>query len=406
VSGTTELDAEDPQYRSSREILQWASILSEPLLITQHGDEIDSDRQETRAKFQQYFAETGSRACHLIPLVDEEGRVGVLLFESSDPDFLSEAHLEMIKVLASQATVALRNASLYKEVPFIGVLQPLVDKKKKFLSLEKHRRAAITVAAAAVAIFLLAFPLPLRVDGNAVVAPARVAHVGSEVEGVIKSLAVREGDAIKKGAAIAALEDWEYRSALAAANAKHQTAVAQMDRALANNDGTEAGIQKAQADFWRSEVARAEERLAKAVIRSPIDGVIATPRIESLVGHKLKEGESFADIVDNSEELVDVAVDETDITLVKRGQKAKLKLDGFPERTFRGQVAVVSPQAILQNTEPVFYARIAVQNPDNALRSGMQGRGKISTGWRPAGVVMFRRIGIWIWTKLWAWFGW
>jgi hypothetical protein len=36
----------------------------------------------------------------------------------------------------------------------------------------------------------------------------------------------------------------------------------------------------------------------------------------------------------------------------------------------------------------------------------MQGRGKISTGWRPAGVVMFRRIGMWIWTKLWDWFGW
>lgn len=406
VSGTTELNADDPQYRSLLEILQWASILSEPLLITQHGDEIDSDREETRAKFQQYFAETGARACHLIPLVDEEGRVGVLLFESTDPDFLSEAHLEMIKVLASQATVALRNASLYKEVPFIGVLQPLIDKKKKFLALEKHRRAAITVAAAAVAIFLLAFPLPLRVDGDAVVAPARVAHVGAEFEGVIKTVDIREGDVVKKGSPIAELQDWEYRSALAAAKAKHQTAVSQMDRALANNDGTEAGIQRAQADYWASEVTRAEERLANTIIRSPIDGIIATPQIETLIGHKLREGESFADIVDNSEELVDVAVDATDVALLKRGQKANLKLDSFPERTFHGRVAVVSPQGILQNGEPIFFARIAVSNPDSALRSGMQGRGKISTGWRSAGVVMFRRIGIWIWTKLWGWVGW
>jgi RND family efflux transporter MFP subunit len=406
VSGTTQLNADDPQYRSLREILDWASLLSEPLLVTQHGERIDSDREETRAKFEQYFEETGPRACHLIPLVDEEGRVGVLLFESSDPDFLSEAHLEMIKVLASQATVALRNASLYKEVPFIGVLQPLIDKKKKFLSLEKHRRAAILVAAAAGVIFLLAFPLPLRVDGSAVVAPARIAHVGSEFEGVIKSVDVREGDVVRKGAAIATLEDGEYRSALAAANAKHQTSVARMDRALANNDGTEAGIEKAQADFWASEVARAEDRLGKTVIRSPIDGTIATPQIENLVGHKLKDGESFVDVVDNSEELVDISVDETDVGLLKAGQKASLKLDGFPERTFHGQVRVISPQGVFQNTEPIFFARIAVANPDNALRSGMQGRGKISTGLRSAGVVMFRRIGSWIWTKLWAWFGW
>src|SRR6266496_2308828 len=225
VSGTTQINADDPQYRTLREILQWAAILSEPLLVTQHEDEIDSDREETKAKFKHYFAETGARACHLLPLADEEGRVGVLLFESSDPDFLAEAHLEMIKVLASQATVALRNASLYKEVPFIGILQPLVDRKKKFLALEKHRRVTIVVGAAAAVVFLLAFPLPLRVDGNAVVAPARVAHVGAEFEGVIQAVDVREGDAVKKGSPIAQLEDWEYRSALAGAKAKREMAV-------------------------------------------------------------------------------------------------------------------------------------------------------------------------------------
>jgi len=400
------LNADDPQYRGLREILQWSAVLSEPLLVAQHGEEVEADREETKAKFQQYFAETGMRACHLLPLVDEEGRVGVLLFESSDPDFLAEAHLEMIKVLASQATVALRNASLYKEVPFISVLQPLVERKKRFLALEKHKRAALVIGVTAVVVFLLAFPLPLRVDGNAVVAPARIAHVGSEFEGVIKAVDVREGDAVKKGAAIAELEDWDYRSALAAAQAKHQTAVAAMDRALANSDGSEAGIQKAQADYWASEVMRAQDRLAKTIIRSPIDGVIATPQVETLVGHKLKEGDSFVDIVDNSEELVDVAIGEADVALLKPGQKANLKLDGFPERTFHGQVAVVSPQGVLQNAETTFFARVAVANPDSALRSGMQGRGKISTGWRPAGVVMFRRVGIWIWTKLWDWFGW
>src|SRR5262249_41323287 len=190
VSGTTELNEDDPQYRGLRGILRWGAMLKEPLTITQRGDEIDSDREETRAKFGEYFAETGVRACHIVPLADEEGRVGTLAFESSVPDFLSETHLEMVKVLASQATVALRNASLYKEVPFITVLQPLVEKRKKFLALEKHRRIAWIAAAGAAVLFLLVFPLPLRVDGNAVVAPARMARLGSEFEGVIKSVQV------------------------------------------------------------------------------------------------------------------------------------------------------------------------------------------------------------------------
>ncbi len=406
VSGTTQLNADDPQYRGLRDILKWGAVLSEPLLVTQRGEEIDSDREETRAKFREYFAETGMRACHVVPLADEEGRLGILLFESSDPDFLSEAHFEMIKVLASQATVALRNASLYKEVPFIGVLQPLLDKKKKFLALEKHRRATLIGAAVAASLFLVAFPMPLRVDGTAVVAPAHMAHLGADFEGIIKDVNVREGDVVKKGTVIARLEDWEYRSALAAAKAKYETAVAQMDHALANNDGTEAGMQRAQADYWSSELTRAQERLDRTSIRSPIDGVVATPQLENMVGRKLKVGDSFVDVVDNSQAMVDVAVTENDVSLLRSGEKASLKLDGFPELTFHGQVAVVSPQGVVQNDEHVFFARVSVANPNGALRSGMQGRGKVSTGWRPAGVVMFRKPGMWIWSKIWDWFGW
>jgi RND family efflux transporter MFP subunit len=406
VSGTPQLNADDPQYRGLRDILRWGAILKEPLLVAQRGEEIESDREETRAKFREYFAETGMRACHIIPLADEEGRVGILSFESSDPDFLSEAHLEMIKVLASQATVALRNASLYKEVPFATVLQPFLEKKKKFLALEKHRRVAWSVGVAAVLLFLLVFPLPLRVDGTAVVAPAHMARLGAEFEGVIKSVRVREGDLLKKGDVIANLEDWEYRSALAAAQAKYEISSAQMNRALANNDGSEAGIQRAQADYWVAEVTRAQERLNKTAIRSPIDGVVATPQIENLVGHKLKAGDTFVDIADSSQALVDVAIDGTDAGLLRPGEKARLKFESFPERTFRGQVVVVSPQGVLRDTDVVFFARVGVANPDAVLRAGMQGRGKIVTDWHSAGVVLLRKPAMWVWSKLWSWFGW
>lgn len=406
VSGTAQVNPDDPQYRQLNEILAWASVIQQSILVTQHDEKIEADREETRAKFAQYFAESGMRGFHLVPLLDEEGRVGSLTFESSDPDFLSEAHLEMIKVLASQATVALRNASLYKEVPFIGILEPLLQKKQKFLALEKRRRAALLGGAVAVLLFLIVFPLPLRVGGIAVVAPARAAHVGAGVEGVVRQVNVHEGEAVKEGAVLASLGDWEYRSGLAAAKAKYETAVSLMDRALANNDGTEAGIQRAQADYWQSEVARAEQGLNQTLLRSPLDGVVATQQVENMVGRKLKFGDTFAEVVDNSHALVDVRVDENDIALLRSGEKASIKLDGYPARTFHGEVSVVSPKAELQGDERVFYARVSVPSPDGALLAGMQGRGKISTGWRPAGVVIFRRAALWAWSKLWDWFGW
>jgi len=406
VSGTLEFDPKDPQIVELGQVLQWASLLQQPELITQHGEEISSEREATQAKFREYFAQSGMLGFHAVPLADDEGRVGVLSFESSDPDFLTSAHLEMIKVLASQATVALRNASLYKEVPFIGVLQPLVEKKRKFLALEKHRRITITVAAAAAVLFLALFPLPLRVDGTATVAPGHSARVGVDVEGIVKQVYVKEGDRVRKGTVIASLEDWDYRSALAAAQAKRETAVTLMNRALAVNDDTEAGIEQAQADYWTSEVARAQQRLDRTLVRSPIDGVLATAHLENLVGQKLKFGDPFADIVDNSQALVDVSVDQTDVGLVGAGETVRIKLDSFPARTFEGAVVVVSPLARLDGDTRIFSARVAVANPDSVLRAGMQGRGKVFTGWRPAGEVFFREPFMWIWSKLWDWFGW
>jgi RND family efflux transporter MFP subunit len=405
VSGTTQVNPEDPQFRGLNDILRWAVLLKDSLLVTQH-EEINAEREETRAKFRQYFAESGMRALYLVPLSDEEGRVGILAFESSDPDFLSEAHLEMIKVLAGQATVALRNASLYKEVPFIGVLEPLIQKKQRFLALEKRRRALLLILAGAAVLFLILFPLPLRVDGTAVVGPARAAHVGAQLEGVVRQVHVREGDRVTKGMVLASLEDWEYRSAFAAAKAKYETAASQMNRALAASDGAEAGLQRAQADFWSAEVARAQERLQQTLIRSPIDGVLATPHIENLVGRKLNYGDTFADIVDNSQALADVVIDEQDVSLIQPGQKTRIKLDGFPARTFIGEVAIVSPQGKPEGERRVFHARVSIPNEDGLLRPGMQGRGKVWTGWRPASVVMFRRVAMWAWGKLWDWFGW
>jgi multidrug efflux pump subunit AcrA (membrane-fusion protein) len=141
-------------------------------------------------------------------------------------------------------------------------------------------------------------------------------------------------------------------------------------------------------------------------LRSPIDGVIATPHLENVIGHKLKFGETFADVVDNSEALVDVAVDQVDVGLVAPGQKVRIKLDSFPAHTFEGQVAVISPLGRLEGDSRTFFARVTVPNPEARLRAGMQGRGKVSTGWRPAGEVFFRQPVTWIWSILWQWFGW
>jgi RND family efflux transporter MFP subunit len=326
--------------------------------------------------------------------------------ESSDPDFLGPAHIEILEVLAGQATVALRNAQMYKEVPFISVLEPLLERKRRFLAMEKRRRTLFLALGAAALFFLVACPLPLRVDGVAVVAPGRRALVQPEVEGVIAEVFVHEGQNVQRGEVLAEMEAWNLRSALAEAQSKYESAMLQMSRALAANDGTEAGVHRIQADFWKAEVDRAGQLLGKAQLRSPIDGVVATPHVENFAGRKLQQGDSFAEVVDTSQATVDVAIEDADAGLLKDAQKAVVKLNSYPTRTFHGDVVIVSPKAEILQETPVFYARVGVSNADGAIRAGMEGRGKVRIGWYPAAYVFFRRPFLWLYSKVWYWLGW
>ena len=405
ITGVTQVDAGAPDVAPLNDLLRWTMLSEEVVHVRQHGDKVDAAREETRAKFQSYFATSGMRAFYAIPLTDDTGRVGVLGLESADPDFLSPAHIEILQVLAGQATVALRNAQMYKEVPFISVLQPVLAKKRKFMAMGKRRRTLTVVAAAAVLLFLAAVPLPLRVDGDAVVAPLHSAQIQPEVEGVVSKVYPREGDHVTRGQVIATLADWDSRSVLAQAQAKYQMALLQMNRSLAGNDGSEAGVQRIQADFWKSEVARDQELLDKTQLRSPIDGLVATPHIENMVGKRLQFGDSFAEIVDTSRAIVDVAIDDSDSAQLRAGEHASVKLNSFPTRIFRGDVMVVSPKGMVQGDSRVFFARVAVPNVDGAIRSGMEGRGKVRVGWYPAGYVLFRKPFLWIYSRAWSWFG-
>ena len=405
VTGVIRVDPDAPALAPLNDVLRWALLSEGPVQVRQVDDEIDDPREETRAKFQKYFQETGMRAFYSIPLSDDTGRVGVLSMEAADANFLSPAHLEIVQVLAGQATVALRNAQMYKEVPFISVLEPVLEKKRKFMAMEKHRRVTMLVLAALAVVFLAAFPLPMRVEGDAVVEPAHRAQIQPEVEGVLTKVLIREGQHVSRGQVLAFMEDWQYRSAVAAAQARYETSLLHMNRALAANDDTEAGLERVQAEYWKSELSRAQDLLDKTQLRSPIDGVVATPQVENLVGRRLQYGDSFAEVMDDSSEVVDVAIDDSDAGLLQPGQRAAVKLNSYPVRTFHGNVALVSPKGATQGEDRVFFARVRLPNADGSIRAGMGGRAKVRVGWYPSGYVLFRRPAIWLYTHLWNWLG-
>src|SRR5207245_889791 len=77
---------------------------------------IQTDRPETEEKFRAFFEQTGFRAFHGLLLNDEEGKLGVLAFFRKKPLVLDEDARDLVAILVNQATVAVRNAQLYKQI--------------------------------------------------------------------------------------------------------------------------------------------------------------------------------------------------------------------------------------------------------------------------------------------------
>jgi RND family efflux transporter MFP subunit len=404
VSGMARLPMGDPAVARVEQLVNWLSSEPEALNISWHEGSKD-ESEDLAPAVRRHFEETGYRALYSLPLNDDQGRVGVLIFESSDPDFLGVAQIEMMKVLAGQTTVALRNALLYREVPLISLLEPLMQKRRALLRTTRRRRLAYAAAAAALILFLAFCPLPMRVGADAVIEARHLATVAAPVDGTVEAVYVHEGQRVSAGDLLGSLNDWQWRTDLAASEARYQTAELVMENDLAH-DASRAGADRAQAEYLRSEVDRARARLESARLRSPIDGVVVTPNLQNAAGEHLDAGAPFAQVLDINSAVVQVAIPERDVTLLSAGQPAAIKLDSYPQRTWRAPVSVVSPQATAGDGERTFAVEVPIRNADATLRAGMTGRAKVFIGWRPAGYVMLRGPALWTWQTLWNWIGW
>lgn len=403
VSGRSSLPIGDVQVDQLNELVRWLSLQPNVLHLKEQADE-DEQNDLPRA-VRRHFEVTGNRGLYSMPLNDDQGRVGLLIYESSNPDFLDLPHIEMIKILAGQATVAIRNALLYRELPLISLLEPLARRKTAVFRSERSRRIAYSIATIALVLFLAFCPWPMRIQGHAVIAPLHTVNIDTPLEGNVSAVYVREGQRVHSGQVLGALNDWQWRADLSSAEARYQTAQLTMEEDLARGSAR-AGADRAQADLLRAELERVRSHMNDAQLRSPINGVVTTPNLENTVGLHLDAGATFAQVLDLSSAVVDVEVDQDDVRYVATGQETSVKLDSFPQKVLRGTVELISPQAQAINGERTFTVRVPLPNDQALLRSGMNGNAKIFIGYHPVGYVLFRKPVFWLWHTLWNWIGW
>jgi RND family efflux transporter MFP subunit len=206
------------------------------------------------------------------------------------------------------------------------------------------------------------------------------------VSGKVMFVGPREGDIVRKGQVLASIDPTDYELALAAANAQKDQAEVAYERAgdehrrmkmlydsksLAHNDYLKfkAAFDSAARQYEQAVASEklTRKRLTDATLYAPTSGYIAKRLIEP--GDTAAQGHPVFEIVQMDPVEVNVGVPETDVNLIRIGQKTAITVPALPGKSFEGTVRIINVSA--EPNTRTYMARITVANPKHVLRIGM-----------------------------------
>ncbi len=380
VAGQATVDPKDRGLRDLVARAEWAAGRGQPLYLTDAEDPTSDAERLFVTVFGQDLINDHVRSALYLPLKDEEGVLGVLLFESAAPDFAGETQREIAAILANQTSVALRNAQLYHQVPMVDALGALAARKQALLALPRRRVQAYAVAAILLVAAVTLIRWPLRIAGESpVLRPTGYIPVRALVDGTIERVAVREGSRVARGDILAVLR----ATALAAEREGRAADAATADRlaslAASRGDPAEERLHRIRGQAIRRELSLLDEELGLTTVRAPAAGSVLTPRIEERTGASLSEGDQLLVLGRTDTLQLEFGVAQQDILRVRPGQEVRLRVDALPSRTLDGRVTSIAQLPLERDGQIWYPVRAAVGNPEGLLKPEMSAHARVLT---------------------------
>ena len=251
--------------------------------------------------------------------------------------------------------------------------------------------------------------LTVIVTATGTLKPTNSVDVGSELSGIVKSVEADYNSRVKVGQVLVRLDTSKLEATITQSTAALESAQAKVQQTRAtvaetraklaqlNNardisqgrlssqaevDAAEAAFARAQADSASNTAAVSQARavldagetdLAKAVIRSPINGIVLTRSIEpgQTVAASFTAPVLFTLAEDLTRMDLHVNVDEADIGKIREGQKATFTVAAYPNRTFTAQITQARYGSSTTSGVVTYETILKVSNPDLSLRPGM-----------------------------------
>ncbi len=182
-----------------------------------------------------------------------------------------------------------------------------------------------------------------------VLAPADEVRLAFLTAGVVRSIAVEQGQLVKKGALLATLADDEVAARLAQARAVSDKAARDLERGRALLADEVATREQVEDLATANAVAGAALRAAQfgsrhARIEAPADGVVLRRLVEP--DESVAAGQPVL-VIGNTDGgwIVRAALADRDVVRVETGHVAEVTLDAFPGRRFAARIVEIAAAA-------------------------------------------------------------
>ncbi len=216
-----------------------------------------------------------------------------------------------------------------------------------------------------------AFSSTVRITGEA--EPETDVTVSAEEAGVLESFVAVKGSRVRRGQAIARIDDDVLAAQVAEARARAEIAVSRHEaqRRLWEEEGIGSEIvylqAKADSESATARYAQLQARLDRTIVRSPVAGTFDADLVDA--GEIVQPGTPVARIVDSSRLRITGGVPERFAPQVAAGGEASIRFDILPGRTFTGRIDFVGTAVDRQSR--TFPIEIVMDNPDGAVKPYM-----------------------------------
>lgn len=198
------------------------------------------------------------------------------------------------------------------------------------------------------------------------------ADLAFDVGGIVNKIAVTSGQQVKKGDLLVELNADEFvaqQRQLEATAALLKTTLDRSRQQLGYKGISQAAYDSAAADVKAAQAGINQQRalVAKRQLRAPFDGRIGI--VTMTAGSYINAGTAVVTLQQLDPIYVDFNVPQGSLGEMKVGQKLALRVEGFKDRAFDGEVTAISPKLDASTRNAQVEARVA--NADEALKPGM-----------------------------------